>query len=87
MKKFIKEKYADIILQICTDYLNRHAGGEMSSAAGRALETLDKYSYYILGMGYMLHTEDIPQLKQCVLLAGKEDRFDSAVLNDVYSYL
>lgn len=89
MKKFIKEKYADLILQICTDHKNRKAAdnGRITVAVDRALETLDKYSNYILGMGYMLHMEDVPYLKQCVQLAIKDGRFTLDMLDDVYRYL
>ena len=68
MKKFIKEEYADIILRICTDYKNRYpnTNGKLPLAINRALETLDKYSNYILGMGYMLHAEDMPILKEYI---------------------
>ena len=89
MKKFIKEKYADLILQICTDYKNRNpvSDDKITAAVDRALETLDKYSNYILGMGYMLHMEDVPYLKQCVQLAIKDGRFTLDMLDDVYRYL
>ena len=90
MKKFIKEKYADILLQICSEYKNTHstAGDRMAQAVDRSLETLDKYSNYILGMGYMVETEDIPYLKEYLLQLKKDEQmFSQDVLADTYRYL
>ena len=90
MKKFIKEEYADIILNICTDYKNTNptAGGRLTLAVNRALETLDKYSNYILGMGYMLHCEDMPILKDYIeSLAGQTSAFDDDILGATAEYL
>ncbi len=90
MKKFVKEKYADILLQLCSEYKNRHPldTDSLTQAADRALETLDKYSCYILGMGYMLHVEDVPQLTECInSLKGQGTGFSDAVLADTVEYL
>ena len=90
MKKFVKEKYADIILQLCCEYKNRHSADtdRYTQAADRALETLDKYSNYILGMGYMLHMEDVPYLIRCIhSLKGQGTGFSDAVLEETAEYL
>ena len=65
MKKFITENYADLILQVCAHYKNNfpHVKDRTAQAVDNSLDTLDKYSYYILGMGYMIETDDIPYLK------------------------
>ena len=87
MKKFIKEEYADIILRICTDYKNRYPNtkGELPLAIKRALETLDKY---ILGMGYMLHAEDMPILKDYIeSLTGQGTAFGDDMLAATAEYL
>ena len=83
-------KYADIILRICTDYKNRYpnTNGKLSLAINRALETLDKYSNYILGMGYMLHAEDMPILKEYIeSLIGQETAFGDDMLAATAEYL
>ena len=90
MKKFIKEKYADILLQICCEYRNTHptAGDRMAQAVERSLGTLDKYSNYILGMGYMVETEDIPYLKEYIVTLEKGEKlFSRDLLADTYRYL
>ena len=90
MKKFIKEKYADILLQICCEYRNTHptADDRTAQAVDRSLGTLDKYSNYILGMGYMVETEDIPYLKEYLLQLKKDEQmFSQDVLADTYRYL
>ena len=90
MKKFIKEEYADIILRICTDYKNRYpdTAGKLPMAINRALETLDKYSNYILGMGYMLHAEDMPILKDYIeSLTGQGTAFGDDMLAATAEYL
>ena len=90
MKKFVKEKYADIILQLCSEYKNRHPSDDdcMTRAADSALETLDKYSCYILGMGYMLHMEDVPCLIKCIdSLKGQGTAFTDDILEDTAEYL
>lgn len=90
MKKFIKEKYADILLQICCEYENTHptAGDRMAQAVERSLGTLDKYSNYILGMGYMIETEDIPYLKEYIVELEKDEKlFSRQVLTDTHRYL
>ena len=90
MKKFIKEKYADRILQICAQYKNTFPAStdRMAQAVNRSLETLDKYSCYILGMGYMVDTEDVPFLKEYIQqLVDKKEVFSRDILMDVYDYL
>ena len=90
MKKFIKEEYADIILRICTDYKNRYPQreSELAQAVNRALETLDKYSNYILGMGYMLHLEDMSLLTDYIhSLKGQVSIFSDDVLSATAEYL
>ena len=83
MKKFVQEKYADAILQLCTGYKNKYPSTDnrTSQAVSRALETLDKYSYYILGMGYMLHVEDIKYLREYVSTLDVEKIGDIPVAN------
>ena len=51
------------------------------------METLDKYSCYILGMGYMVDTDDIPFLKEYILSLKGENVFSDQVLADVCEYL
>ncbi|MBR4035907.1 MAG: hypothetical protein IKJ05_04155 [Oscillospiraceae bacterium] len=87
MKKFVKEKYADMLLQICTDYVNRYPAsqGRLSQAVNRALETLDKYSYYILGMGYMLYVEDIKYLREYI--SGIDSPENKSALEELDAYL
>ena len=90
MKKYIKEKYADLLLQICAEYknTNRENTGRMALAVNRSLETLDKYSCYILGMGFMVDTDDIPFLKEYITsLVDSGAVFSAPVLKDVYEYL
>ena len=89
MKKFIKEKYADLVLQLCAHYKNSNpkATGRTALAVNRSMETLDKYSCYILGMGYMVATEDIPFLKEYILSLRGEDVFSEQMLADVVEYL
>ena len=90
MKKFVEEKYADIVLQLCSEYKNRHPldTDSLAQATDRALETLDKYSYYILGMGYMLHLEDVPRLTQCIdSLKGQGTGIPDEVMEDTVQYL
>ena len=89
MKKFIKEKYADLILQICAHYKNTfpHSTDRTAKAVNSSLETLDKYSCYILGMGYMVDTDDIPLLKEYILSLKGENVFSDQVLIDVCEYL
>ena len=90
MKKFIKEKYANIILQICTDYKNNHReeNSLLSRAVDRALETLDKYSFYILGMGYMLYMEDLPVLKDYISsMKGQDTGISDSLLEETVEYL
>ncbi len=90
MKKFIKEKYADRLLQLCSHYKNTHPDScdRLTQAVERSLGTLDKYSYYILGMGYMVETEDIPYIKQYIMcLKEKSEMFSADVLTDLYEYL
>ena len=89
MKKFIKEKYADLILQLCAHYKNTKpkATGRTALAVNRSMETLDKYSCYILGMGYMVDTEDIPFLKEYILSLCGKNLFSDAMLADVMEYL
>ena len=90
MKKFIKEKYADILLQICCEYKNTHPTSmdRMAQAVDRSLETLDKYSNYILGMGYMVETEDIPYLKEYIRsIKGQSNVFGDDILTDTEVYL
>ena len=58
-----------------------------AQAVDRSLGTLDKYSNYILGMGYMVETEDIPYLKEYICELKKSDVFPSEVLCDTYDYL
>lgn len=60
----------------------------MSQAVNRALETLDKYSFYILGMGYMLYVSDIPLLKEYLNgLKGQGSAFSDDIIDDVLNYL
>ena len=89
MKKFIKEKYADLVLQLCAHYKNSNlkATGRTALAVNRSTETLDKYSCYILGMGYMVDTEDIPFLKEYILSLRGENVFSEQMLTDVVEYL
>ena len=89
MKKFIKEKYADLVLQLCAHYKNSNpkATGRTALAVNRSMETLDKYSCYILGMGYMVDTEDIPFLKEYILSLRGENVFSEQILTDVVEYL
>lgn len=90
MKRFISEKYADILLQLCADFKNRYPEeeGPLSQAVNRALETLDKYSFYILGMGYMLYESDIPLLKEYLNgLKGRGSAFSDCIIDDVLNYL
>ena len=89
MKKFIKEKYADLVLQLCAHYKNSNpkATGRTALAVNRSMETLDKYSCYILGMGYMVDTEDIPFLKEYILSLRGENVFGEQILTDVVEYL
>ena len=90
MKKYIKENYADLVLQICAHYKNTHpkSADRTSQAVDRSLGTLDKYSCYILGMGYMVDTEDIPFIKEYInLLIDSKDLFSGEKLADVYEYL
>ncbi len=87
MKKFIQEKYADMLLQICTDYVNRHPydHSPLAQAVSRALETLDKYSYYILGMGYMLYVEDIKYLREYISVIDSPE--NNTALDELNTYL
>ena len=87
MKKFIQEKYADMLLQICTDYVNRHTydHSPLAQAVNRALETLDKYSYYILGMGYMLYVEDIKYLREYISVIDSPE--NKTALDELNTYL
>ena len=90
MKKFIKEKYADLLLQICAQYVNANpnATGRTAQAVARSMETMDKYSCYILGMGYMVDTQDIPYLKEYIqLLMNDKGLLEEGQLAEVYSYL
>lgn len=89
MKKFVQEKYADMLLQICTDYKNRYPdrNNRTSQAVDRALETLDKYSYYILGMGYMLHVEDVKYLNEYISGLETDDKHSADALAGLCTYL
>ncbi len=89
MKKFVQEKYADMLLQICADYKNRYPdrNDRTSQAVDRALETLDKYSYYILGMGYMLHVEDIKYLVEYIFSLKTDDKQAADTLAELCAYL
>ncbi len=89
MKKFVQEKYADMLLQICTDYKNKYpqTRGGLANAVDHALETLDKYSYYILGMGYMLHVEDIKYLREYISGLKTDNKHSADELAQLNSYL
>ena len=90
MKKFIKEKYADLILQVCTHYKNTfpHSIDRMAKAVNNSLDTLDKYSCYILGMGYMIDTDDIPYIKEYIATLIKNGtEANSEKLADICEYL
>lgn len=90
MKKFITEKYADLILQVCTHYKNTFPDStdRTAKAVNNSLDTLDKYSYYILGMGYMVETDDIPYLKEYITtLIESREVASWEKLADVCEYL
>ncbi len=90
MKKFIEEKYADLVLQVCSHYKNSFPAStdRTAQAVQRSLGILDKYSCYILGMGYMLETEDIPYLKEYITELAKENQlFKTDVLEKINDYL
>jgi len=91
MKKFVDERYADIILQLARKYKNENSseeGDRVYSAMSRTLETMDKYVANINRMGYMMYTDSISAMVDYIeLLLNADCGFDSGVLQRVYNYL
>ncbi len=61
-KKFIDEKYADIILVLAHKYINENPdkkGTERFFRMEKTLETMDKYWAYINRMGFMMYEKSI----------------------------
>ncbi len=91
MKKYVDEKYADIILQLAWKYINENPsqkGSRLYSAMGRTLETMDKYVANINRMGYMMYTDSISAMMDYIcLLADTDCGVDSDMLQRVYNHL
>lgn len=91
MKKYVDERYADIILQLAHKYQNENPsdkGGQVYSAMDKTLETMDKYTAHINRMGYMMHRESIYTMLEYIrglIVSGCE--FSAEELRQVYSYL
>ncbi len=61
-KKFIDEKYADIILVLAHKFINENTdkkGTWQFARMEKTLETMDKYWAYINRMGFMMHQKSM----------------------------
>ncbi|MBR5873245.1 MAG: hypothetical protein IKY90_00750 [Oscillospiraceae bacterium] len=90
MKKFIKEEYADIILQMAQQYITNHPeekGREAYIAMEKTLETMDMYVAWINNMGFMMHRDSIEYMIAYIQSANGSLTFPKEKLEEIRSYL
>lgn len=88
-KRYIEEKYADMIMQLAAKYRNTHtADHPLSFAMDRALETMDSYVAFINNMGFTMYEISIKAMIEYIDEILVEDvSFDKELMLEIRAYL
>ena len=88
-KRYIDEKYADVIMQLAAHYRNTHTAADpLAFAMDRALETMDSYVAYINNLGYTMYEISIEAMIEYTgSLLDSQTAFDAETLTEIKGYL
>ncbi len=90
-KRFIEEKYADILLVLAHKFINENPDKKDTAgfkAMEKTLETMDKYWAYINRMGFMMYEASIQAMKEYLKeLAVGECEYTPRQLTELSAYL